>query len=174
MTGITLWITKFSSSFFGNQSNQVWITYKTKTGDKEYIICHFCEWKGHFPKKTWRALHALNIDMVTDCSIHFWEVSNFFYQLIQHKKSEKCQDVSNIIGLKRYSYKMWQALLWYLFSPICPGVEMALVTGATPGVPHLGQIKSQHLPIPDLWVETGATLYLRSWGTTSRTGPLTH
>ena len=26
---------------------------------------------------------------------------------------------------------------------------MALVAGAPPGVPHLGQIKSQHLPIPD-------------------------
>ena len=32
---------------------------------------------------------------------------------------------------------------------------MALVAGTTPGVTHLGQIKSQHLPIPDLWVETG-------------------
>ena len=35
---------------------------------------------------------------------------------------------------------------------------MALVAGATPGVPHLGQIKSQHLPIPDLELKQGATL----------------
>ena len=41
---------------------------------------------------------------------------------------------------------------------------MALVARAPPGVPHMGQIK----------LKQGTTLYLRSWATTSRTGPLTH